>query len=177
MALPENFIKLEFYALHMTMEGQSCYTYCEGRSAGEARRITERAWGKPWRAVNVFPVPDFHIVTDAATSEEMSALNELRRQNLIKANQKRLMTPDGEFSSGKEACKHLKISPGTLRNRLLSHPEQYYYVAKSQQPEPEPELEPELGDVLEFEEEELDLDLDLDLEIEEERLDLDNQTD
>lgn len=143
MALPETTVKLQYYALRMVSKNDECYTFCEARSAEGARKITEQAWGSPWRAIAVFPSPEFHIETDAETKEEAAALLELRRQNLIRANQKAIMTPDGEFPSIKHAAEHYGITPASLRKRMQSQPADYYHSHSAESVAHLPEFEDE----------------------------------
>lgn len=117
---------LKTWAVRMRKNGDDCWTLCEARSELGAMNKTERSWGTGWRAMEARITPMFYQELNVGTEEEQAALAEQRRQNLIKANSKVIVTPDGEFASISEAAKHY----GT-RHKLVtlmkSNPKEYYY--------------------------------------------------
>lgn len=120
---------LKGYNVLMRKGDDECWTQTEAKSELGAMNLCNLRWKKPWRAVEARFAAPFHQVLDAGTEEEEIALTQLRRQNLINAKNKAVITPKGEFPS----IEHALSEYGTrhqLKTLMKNHPTEYYFKAK-----------------------------------------------
>ena len=124
MELPE--VKLNWYQVRMSDGKDECWTTQEAKSELAACNITNMKWGRPWRAQEAKLTPPFYQVSYAGTTEEEAALAQLRKDSLLKANSKILVTPAGEFPSMKAALSQYKTR-AKLKTLMQQHPTEYYF--------------------------------------------------
>lgn len=117
---------LNWYSVRMRNAEDECWTMQEASSERGACNITQMKWGKPWRAVEAKQIPEFYHVGETATAEELKVLNEQRKETLIRANCKAIVTPAGEFVSMKAALAHFKTR-AKLKKLMEENPGQYYF--------------------------------------------------
>ena len=116
MELPQ--VKLNWYQVRMSDGKDECWTAMEAKSELGAMNICNLRWKRPWRAQEAKLTPPFYQVLNAGTEQEEAALAELRKTNLIRANTKAVITPQGEYQSVKDAAAALGIEPRMLRKRI-----------------------------------------------------------
>ena len=117
---------MSYWALKMKKGDDECWTMCDAGTAGRARQLTEQSWGKDWSVVDVQRSKEFYVESNVGTEEEARAAAEIRRQALIKANTKPVVTPDGEFVSAKAAALHYNITQAQFSYKMRKEPHLYY---------------------------------------------------
>lgn len=104
-----------------------CWTHCEAGSVAKARSIVEKAWGGSWRAVEINLGSTFIQFTNVSTEEQELKLKELRRNNLIKANVKKIITPKGQFDSISDAVK-VYGTRAKIKTLMETYPDEYRFL-------------------------------------------------
>jgi ClpP class serine protease len=100
----------------------------EAKSALAAQHLTATRWGSDYDIVDVKELNTFYQEQNAMDSDELADLNERRAAQASKANQKAVMTPQGQYPSIKDAAAALNITGGQLRYKMKMEPKEYYFI-------------------------------------------------
>lgn len=119
---------MNYYNIRMDREGntEECWTHIEAGTKFEAKRIVEQKWGDNWRAVEIKPGQRFIHCNGDDDPEQTQAVMLEKIARLKAKNSKAVVTPQGEFTSIRDAAKAF----GT-REKLLAlikkFPTEYYF--------------------------------------------------